>query len=278
MIYIGCHLSVTNGYEAMGKTMLDFGGNTFAYFTRNPRGGKSKDIIPEDAGALNALCKKNRFGPLVAHGSYTMNLCAANPSTRSNGLEMFAKDMERMKHFENTFYNFHPGAHTGQGAGMGIELIADALNRTLTPDVKTVVLLETMAGKGSEVGKNFEELREIIDRVTSCAEIGVCFDTCHVWDAGYDVVNDLDGVLTHFDDVIGLDRLYAVHFNDSKNPCGSHKDRHEKLGEGYIGMEGMKRIALHPALQGKPFILETPNDESGYIREIHTVLGWMDKE
>lgn len=277
MIYIGCHLSVTNGYEAMGKTMLDFGGNTFAYFTRNPRGGKSKDIIPEDAGALNALCKKNRFGPLVAHGSYTMNLCAANPSTRSNGLEMFAKDMERMKHFENTFYNFHPGAHTGQGAGMGIELIADALNRTLTPDVKTVVLLETMAGKGSEVGKNFEELREIIDRVTSCAEIGVCFDTCHVWDAGYDVVNDLDGVLTHFDDVIGLDRLYAVHFNDSKNPCSSHKDRHEKLGEGYIGMEGMKRIALHPALQGKPFILETPNDDSGYIREIHTVLGWMDK-
>lgn len=275
MIYIGCHLSVTNGYEAMGKTMLGFGGDTFAYFTRNPRGGKSKEIVPKDAAALNALQIENSFGPLVAHGSYTMNLCAANPITRANGLDMFKKDMERMKYFPNSYYNFHPGAHTGQGAEKGIELIADTLNQTLTPDTETIVLLETMAGKGTEMGSSFEELREIIDRVELKEKLGVCFDTCHVWDAGYDIVNDLDGVLQHFDDVIGLDRLYAVHFNDSKNPCGSHKDRHEKLGEGYLGAEAMKRIALHPALQNKPFILETPNDDAGYIREIHTVRNWM---
>ena len=275
MIYIGCHLSVTNGYEAMGRTMLNFGGNTFAYFTRNPRGGKSKEISPEDTAALNRLMEKNRFGPLVAHGSYTMNLCAANPITRANGLDMLAKDLERMKYFPNSYYNFHPGAHTGQGTEKGIELIADALNRTITPDTKTIILLETMAGKGSEIGRSFEELREIIDRVTLSDRLGVCLDTCHVWDAGYDIVNDLDGTLRHFDDVIGLDRLYAVHFNDSKNPCGSHKDRHEKLGEGCIGTKAMKRIALHPALQNKPFILETPNDDEGYIKEIHTVLSWI---
>lgn len=259
----------------MGRTMLAFGGNTFAYFTRNPRGGKSKDIIPEDVSALNTLLREKEFGPLVAHGSYTMNLCASNPVTRENGLDMFKKDLQRMAHFENSFYNFHPGAHTGQGSEKGIELIADALNLTLSPDTKTIVLLETMAGKGTEIGRSFEELREIIDRVTLSDKVGVCFDTCHVWDAGYDIVNDLDGVLRQFDDVIGLDRLYAVHFNDSKNPCGSHKDRHEKLGEGYIGTEAMKRIALHPALQNKPFILETPNDDAGYIREIHTVNEWV---
>jgi len=275
MIYIGCHLSVTNGYEAMGKTMLGFGGNTFAYFTRNPRGGKSKDIIPEDAAALNALLKENGFGKLVAHGSYTMNLCASNETTRANGLDMLHKDIERMAHFPDSYYNFHPGAHTGQGVEKGIELIAEALNEVITPDTQTVILLETMAGKGSEVGRCFEELREIIDRVELSDKLGVCFDTCHIWDAGYDIVGNLDGVLTQFDKIIGLDRLYAVHFNDSKNPCGSHKDRHEKLGEGYIGMEAMKRIALHPALQGKPFILETPNDDDGYIEEIHTVLEWM---
>ena len=275
MIYIGCHLSVTNGYEAMGRTMKEFGGNTFAYFTRNPRGGKSKDIIPEDAAALNALLKENSFGRLVAHGSYTMNLCASNPTTRANGLDMLKKDVERMEYFPGNFYNFHPGAHTGQGAEKGVELIADALNEVLFPEMQTTILLETMAGKGSEVGRSFEELREIIDRVTLSGKLGVCFDTCHTWDAGYDIVGDLDGVLTQFDKVIGLDRLCAVHFNDSKNPCGSHKDRHEKLGEGFIGMEAMKRIALHPAFQNKPFILETPNDDSGYIKEIHTVLSWM---
>ena len=275
MIHIGCHLSVTNGYEAMGKTMLEFGGNTFAYFTRNPRGGKSKDIIPEDAATLNTLLKEHHFGKMVAHGSYTMNLCAANPTTRANGLDMLQKDIERMEYFPNQYYNFHPGAHTGQGTAKGIELIADALNSVLFPEMQTIVLLETMAGKGTEMGRSFEELREIIDRVTLNNKLGICFDTCHVWDAGYDIVNDLDGVLTQFDKVIGLDRLYAVHFNDSKNPCGSHKDRHEKLGEGCVGMEAMKRIALHPALQGKPFILETPNDDDGYIKEIHTVISWM---
>lgn len=275
MIYIGCHLSVTNGYEAMGKTMLEFGGNTFAYFSRNPRGGKSKDIIPEDAKELNSLLEEHYFGKLVAHGSYTMNLCAANESTRLNGLDMLKKDLQRMEYFPHQFYNFHPGAHTGQGVETGIELIAKALNDNLFPEMQTTVLLETMAGKGTEMGRSFEELREIIDRVELKDKIGVCFDTCHVWDAGYDIVSDLDGVLQHFDDVIGLERLHAVHFNDSKNPCGSHKDRHEKLGQGFIGMKAMKRIALHPALQYKPFILETPNDDAGYINEIHTVLEWM---
>ena len=275
MIYIGCHLSVTNGYEAMGRTMLDFGGSTFAYFTRNPRGGKSKDIIPEDASALNILLKEHRFGKLVAHGSYTMNLCASNPTTRENGLDMLHKDIQRMEYFPQQLYNFHPGAHTGQGTEKGIELIADALNSVLFPEMRTTVLLETMAGKGTEMGRNFEELRAIIDRVELKDKLGVCFDTCHVWDAGYDIVGDLDGVLTRFDKVIGLDRLYAVHFNDSKNPCGSHKDRHEKLGQGFIGMEAMKRIALHPALQNKPFVLETPNDDQGYIDEIATVKSWM---
>lgn len=275
MIYIGCHLSVTNGYEAMGKTMLEFGGNTFAYFTRNPRGGKSKDIIPEDAKALNSLLEEHHFGKLVAHGSYTMNLCAANESTRLNGLDMLKNDLQRMEYFPHQFYNFHPGAHTGQGVETGIELIAKALNDNLFPEMQTTVLLETMAGKGTEMGSSFEELREIIGRVELKDKIGVCFDTCHVWDAGYDIVSDLDSVLQHFDDVIGLERLHAIHFNDSKNPCGSHKDRHEKLGQGFIGMEAMKRIALHPALQNKPFILETPNDDAGYINEIHTVLEWM---
>ena len=275
MIHIGCHLSVTNGYEAMGRTMLSFGGSTFAYFTRNPRGGKSKELIPEDVRALNELLKRERFAPLVAHGSYTMNLCSAKPATRANGLDMLTQDLQRMEAFPGNFYNFHPGAHTGQGTETGIAQIADALNRVLFPEMQTIVLLETMAGKGSEIGGTFEELREIIDRVEQKDKIGVCFDTCHTWDAGYDLVNDLDGVLQRFDDMIGLNRLYAVHFNDSKNPRGSHKDRHEKLGEGALGMDAMKRIALHPALQDKPFILETPNDDQGYIHEIHTVLRWM---
>ncbi|MBK6087584.1 deoxyribonuclease IV [Ruminococcus difficilis] len=274
MIYIGCHLSVTNGYEAMGRTMCEFGGNTFSYFTRNPRGGRSKDIIPEDASALNNLLAEQHFGKLVAHGSYTMNLCAAKESTRLNGLDMLEQDIQRMEFFPHQYYNFHPGAHTGQGAEKGIELIAQALNSVLFPEMRTTVLLETMAGKGTEMGRSFEELKAIIDRVELKDKVGVCFDTCHVWDAGYDIANDLDGVLHHFDDVIGLDRLRAVHFNDSKNPCGSHKDRHEKLGQGCIGMEAMKRIALHPALQNKPFILETPNDDAGYIAEIGMVKGW----
>ena len=275
MIFIGCHLSVTDGYEAMGKTMLDFGGNTFAFFTRNPRGGKTKEVTAGDADALGELVRRERFGPLVAHGSYTMNLCSAKPETRANGFEMLKQDLQRMEMIPGNLYNFHPGAHTGQGTEAGIVQIADALNQLMTPAMNTTVLLETMAGKGSEVGGSFEELEEIIQRAECRDKIGVCFDTCHTWDPGYDLVNDLDGVLQHFDNIIGLERLKAVHFNDSKNPCGSHKDRHEKLGQGFIGMEAMKRIAQHPALQELPFILETPNDDAGYIAEIRTVREWF---
>ena len=275
MIYIGCHLSVTDGYEAMGKTMSLMGGNTFAWFTRNPRGGKTKPVIPEDVDALREHMKQEHFGPLVAHGSYTMNLCSVKEETRVNGLDMLTQDLQRMELLPGNLYNFHPGSHTGQGTETGIKQISDALNLVIKPDMSTIVLLETMAGKGSEIGGNFEELREIIDRVECNDKIGVCFDTCHTWDAGYDLVRDLDGVLHLFDDMIGLGRLKAVHFNDSKNDRGSHKDRHEKLGQGYLGMEVMKRIALHPALAGLPFILETPNDDEGYIGEIHTVRGWL---
>ena len=275
-IYIGCHLSVTDGYEAMGKTMLSFGGNTFAFFTRNPRGGKSKELSLEDAAALRELLAREHFGPLVAHGSYTMNLCSANEQTREKAKDMLQKDLERMELLPGSYYNFHPGSHTGQGTEAGIAQIAQALGASLTPQMQTTVLLETMAGNGSEVGGRFEELREIIDRCERREKLGVCFDTCHVWDAGYDLVGDLDGVLTEFDRVIGLERLRAVHFNDSKNERGSRKDRHEKLGEGQLGLEALRRIALHPALSSLPFILETPNDDAGYIREIHTVLGWLD--
>ena len=275
MIYIGCHLSVTDGYEAMGKTMLAFGGNTFAFFTRNPRGGKTKEVTTEDADALCNLIRQERFGPLVAHGSYTMNLCSSKPETRNNGFEMLKQDLQRMEMIPGNLYNFHPGAHTGQGKETGIAMIADALNQLMTPTMSTTVLLETMAGKGSEVGGSFEELAEIIRLVECRDKLGICFDTCHTWDAGYDLVDDLDGVLRQFDDVIGLERLKAIHFNDSKNPCGSHKDRHEKLGLGFIGMKAMERIAQHPVLQGLPFILETPNDDDGYIAEIHTVLNWF---
>lgn len=259
----------------MGRQMVDFGGNTFAWFTRNPRGGKSKDIVPEDVQALSAVLAEKSFGKLVAHGSYTMNLCSANPETRANGLDMLKKDLEKMEYLPGQYYNFHPGSHTGQGAEAGIEQIADGLNKALFPQMHTTVLLETMAGKGSEVGRSFEELKEIIDRVELKDKLGVCFDTCHTWDSGYDIVNDLDGVLDKFDKIIGLSRLKAVHFNDSKNPCGAAKDRHEKLGQGFIGMEAMKRIAQHPAFEELPFILETPNDDEGYIQEIATVKSWM---
>ena len=275
MIYIGCHLSVTNGYEAMGRQILDFGGDTFSWFTRNPRGGKSKEVVPADVKALLGILEENKFGKLVAHASYTMNLCSSNPETRANGLDMLIKDLEKMEALPGQYYNFHPGSHTGQGVEAGIEQIADGLNKALFPEMKTTVLLETMAGKGSEVGKNFEELRRIIDLVELKDKLGVCFDTCHTWDAGYDIVNDLEGVLDQFDRIIGLDRLKAVHFNDSKNECGSHKDRHEKLGLGMIGMDAMKQFAMHLAFEGLPFILETPNDDDGYIREIETVKGWF---
>lgn len=275
MVYIGCHLSVTNGYEAMGRTMVDFGGNTFAWFTRNPRGGKAKNIDGDDVRKLQQILDEKKFGKLVAHASYTMNLCSAKPETRANALDMLKQDLQRMEQVPNQLYNFHPGSHTGQGVETGIKQIADGLNEALWPDMQTTVLLETMAGKGSEVGKTFEELREIIDRTTLNDKLGVCLDTCHIWDGGYDIVNDFDGVLTKFDKIIGLDRLKAIHFNDSKNECGAAKDRHEKLGQGFIGMEAMKRIALHPALQKLPFILETPNDDAGYMEEIKIVNSWM---
>lgn len=259
----------------MGNTMLALGGSTFAFFTRNPRGGGSKPIDPADAAALGELLKKNGCGPLVAHGSYTMNLCAANPQTLQNGREMLADDLRRMTLFPGQYYNFHPGAHVGQGVSRGVELIAEALNGVLTPDLPFTVLLETMAGKGSEVGGCFEDLRDIISAVRYPEKLGVCLDTCHVWDAGYDIRSDPDGVLTRFDRTVGLSRLKAVHLNDSKNELGARKDRHEKLGLGYIGSEALLRLVRHPALQGQPFILETPNDDAGYAREIALVKDWM---
>ena len=274
MIYIGCHLSTTDGYPALGKMITAMGGNTFAWFTRNPRGGRSNPPKPADVAALSNYAKEQHLGPLVAHASYTMNLCSSKESTRRNGLDMLQQDIRLMRQLPGDYYNFHPGCHTGQGVETGIQQIADALNAVLAPDDrKATVLLETMTGKGSEIGGCFEELKAIIDRVEQ--PIGVCFDTCHTWDAGYDIVDDLDGVLTHFDTVIGLDRLKAIHFNDSKNERGSRKDRHEKLGQGRIGLDALKRIACHPALQGLPFILETPNDDAGYIREIALVKEWF---
>lgn len=275
MIWIGCHLSVADGYEAMGKKMVEMGGNTFAWFTRNPRGGRTKAVPAEDVAALAALLKEKGFGPLVAHGSYTMNLCSAKPETRGYALDMLRQDLVTMERLPGQLYNFHPGSHTGQGTETGISQIAESLNQVLTPGQTTTVLLETMAGKGSEIGGTFEELREIIDRTDCSEKLGVCFDTCHTWDAGCDLVHDLDGVLTRFDRIIGLDRLKAVHFNDSKNDLGSHKDRHEKLGLGRLGMDAMKRIASHPALAGLPFILETPNEEEGYTQEIAAVKSWF---
>jgi len=275
MIYVGNHLSSTKGFLAMGKMATLLGGDTFAFFTRNPRGGSAKEIIPADAEALCNYMKENHFGTLVAHAPYTMNVCSAKEDIRNFSRNMLKEDMARMEYIPSNFYNFHPGSHTGLGADVAIPMIADALNEALTPNMNTIVLLETMAGKGSEVGKTFEELRAIIDLVELKDKVGVCFDTCHVWDGGYDIVNDLDGVLHQFDQIVGLDRLRAIHFNDSLNECGSHKDRHAKIGEGRIGIEAMKRIALHPLLQNKPFILETPNDDAGYAKEIELIHSWM---
>ena len=274
MYYIGNHLSASKGFAAMGREAVKLGGNTFAFFTRNPRGGKAKAIDEKDIEKFLAFAKEHEFGKIVAHAPYTMNLCSAKEDIRNFSKEMIADDMKRMEYIPGNYYNFHPGSHVGQGAEKGIALIAEALNEALKPEQTTTVLLETMAGKGTEVGRTFEELREILDRVELNDKMGVCLDTCHVWDGGYDIVNDLDGVLNEFDRVIGLDRLKAVHFNDSMNDCGSHKDRHAKIGEGKIGAEAMRRVALHPLLEGRPFILETPNDDEGYRREIQMVREW----
>lgn len=271
---IGNHLSASKGYAEMGKAALALDANTFAFFTRNPRGGKAKEIDEKDVEKFLNFAKEHEFGKIVAHAPYTMNLCAAKEDVRSFSKEMLLDDLKRMEYTPYNYYNFHPGSHVGQGAEKGIALIAEALNEALKPEQTTTVLLETMAGKGTEVGRTFEELREILDRVELNDKMGVCLDTCHVWDGGYDIVNDLDGVLNGFDRVIGLDRLKAVHFNDSMNDCGSHKDRHAKIGEGKIGAEAMRRVALHPLLEGRPFILETPNDDEGYRREIQMVREW----
>ena len=269
---IGNHLSASKGYA--GKAALALDANTFAIFTRNPRGGKAKEIDEKDVEKFLNFAKEHEFSKIVAHAPYTMNLCAAKEDVRSFSKEMLFDDLRRMEYTPGNYYNFHPGSHVGQGADTGIELIAEALNEALKPDQTTTVLLETMAGKGTEVGRNFEELREILDRVELKEKMGVCLDTCHVWDGGYDIVNDLEGVLKEFDRVIGLDRLKAVHFNDSMNDCGSHKDRHARIGEGKIGAEAMRHVAVHPLLEGRPFILETPNDDEGYKREIHLVREW----
>lgn len=267
MGYFGCHLSASGGNAAMVKTALSIGANTFAFFTRNPRGSKAKSEDPADTAKAAAMLEENRFGKLVAHGAYTMNLCTADADARAFAAGILEDDLRRMAALPGNFYNFHPGSHVGQGTRAGIDYIAAALKNALRHDYPVTVLLETMAGKGSEIGGRFEELRDILDAVGS-ESLGVCLDTCHVYDGGYDIVNDLNGVLAEFDRVIGLDRLHALHLNDSKNPFASHKDRHECLGKGSLGLEAFRRIVNHPRLKDKPMILETPNELPGYAGEI----------
>lgn len=267
MGYFGCHLSASGGNAVMVKTALSIGANTFAFFTRNPRGSKAKPEDPADAAKAAAMLEENHFGKLVAHGAYTMNLCTADADARAFAAGILEDDLRRMAALPGNFYNFHPGSHVGQGTQAGIDYIAAALKNALRHDYPVTVLLETMAGKGSEIGGRFEELRDILDAVGG-ENVGVCLDTCHLYDGGYDIVNDLNGVLAEFDRVIGLDRLHALHLNDSKNPFASHKDRHECLGKGSLGLETFRRIVNHPYLKDKPMILETPNELPGYAEEI----------
>ena len=252
----------------MGRQMVKNGGNTFAFFTRNPRGGNAKAIDPEDVSRFLEIAQEHEFGKIVAHAPYTLNACAAKEDLRDFARETFADDLKRMEYTPGNYYNFHPGSHVGQGIEVGIRKIAEVLNAVLTKEQTTTVLLETMSGKGSEVGSHFEELREIMDLVEKREKLGICLDTCHIWDGGYDIVNDLDGVLAEFDRVIGIEHLKAIHLNDSLNGLGSHKDRHARIGEGQIGLDALVRVIRHPALDGKPFILETPNDDEGWTREI----------
>ena len=273
MLHIGCHLSSSKGFAAMGRQALSLGADTFQFFTRNPRGSRAKPLDEADAAALTALLKEHHFAPVVAHAPYTLNLCGAEEENRRFARETMADDLLRLEHVPGQLYNFHPGSHVGQGVEQGIAYIAQGLNAILRPGQTTTVLLETMAGKGSEVGGRFEELREILDRVVLGDKLGVCLDTCHVWDGGYDIAGDLDGVLTEFDRVIGLHRLKAIHLNDSKNPLGARKDRHACIGAGCIGLDAMERIVNHPALQGLPFCLETPNELPGYRQEIELLRG-----
>jgi len=267
-LQIGCHLSSASGYLAMGKAAVNLDANVFAFFTRNPRGGRAKPLDLDDVRAFCSYREEHDIGTLVAHAPYTMNACAAKDTLRAFAHEAMADDLARLEHIPNTLYNFHPGSHVQQGAEKGIELIADLLNDVLNPAQKTIVLLETMAGKGTEIGRSFEEIAAIIERVDCKERLGVCLDTCHVWDAGYDIANDLDGVLEDFDRVIGLSRLHAVHLNDSLNVRAARKDRHARIGEGEIGLEALTRVIRHPKIRHLPFILETPNDDAGYAREI----------
>lgn len=276
MGYFGCHLSATKGNAAMVKTALSIGANTFAFFTRNPRGSKAKPEDPEDCARAVKLLEENRFGKLVAHGAYTMNLCTADPEARAFAADVLEDDLRRMAALPGNFYNFHPGSHVGQGVDAGIGYIAEALKKALRHDYPVTVLLETMAGKGSEIGGRFEEVKAILDAVGS-DRVGVCLDTCHVYDGGYDIVQDLDGVLAEFDRIIGLDALKALHLNDSKNPFSSHKDRHELLGQGSLGLDTFRTVVNHPALKDKPMILETPNELPGYQKEI-ALLRAMERE
>ena len=273
MLHIGCHLSCSNGYLAMGEQAVSLGADTFQFFTRNPRGGAVKPFDAQDAQALVDFLAEHRFAPVLAHAPYTLNACAADEKIRSFAVRTMREDLERLAHIPGAMLNFHPGSHVKQGAEVGIVLIAKMLDEVYTPELPTTVLLETMAGKGSEVGRSFGELRAIMDAAKVGDRLGVCLDTCHVYDAGYDIVGDLDGVLEEFDREIGLDRLRAIHINDSKNPMGSHKDRHEHIGEGSIGLDAMTRIINHPALRHLPFYLETPNELPGYAQEIALLRG-----
>lgn len=268
-LYIGCHLSTTGGFTAMGRDAERIGANTFAFFTRNPRGGSAKAIDPEDVAGLRKILEEKQFGKLVAHAPYTLNPCSGTEKTRDFALMAMEDDLKRMEYLPGNYYNFHPGSHVGQDVEKGIEMIADTLNQVMKPEQQTTVLLETMAGKGSEVGSRFEELAAIIEQVRVDDKIGVCLDTCHVSDGGYDIVGNLEGVLEEFDRVIGLGRLKALHINDSLNPLGAHKDRHARIGEGTIGTAGIVSVITHPALLGLPCILETPQDDlDGYAAEI----------
>lgn len=268
MLNIGCHLSLSKGFEAMGKDALEIGANTFQFFTRNPRGGSARELDLEDIGRLKDLVEANNFAPLLAHAPYTLNLCSSNPDTRQFAKEMMADDLSRLAQMPCQLYNFHPGSHTKQGVEVGIQQIVEALNEVITPEQPTIMLLEAMAGKGSEIGRTFEELAAIIDGVNIKEKMGVCLDTCHIFEGGYDIVTDLEAVIERFDDIVGLDRLHAIHLNDSKNPLGAAKDRHEKIGEGTIGLETIKAVINHPRLKHLPFYLETPNELDGYAEEI----------
>lgn len=273
MINIGCHLSISNGFEAIGKQALEIGANTFQFFTRNPRGGAARKIDRADANALRELMRTNGFSQILAHAPYTMNLCSSKAETREFAFNTLTDDLERMEYLPGNLYNFHPGSHTGQGVEIGIKQITDALNNAMFAQMNTTVLLETMAGKGTEVGGRFEELAEIISRVKYNEKIGVCLDTCHIFDAGYDIVNHFDEVLEEFDRMIGLDRLKAVHLNDSMNYLGCHKDRHQKIGEGAIGLRAFEKIINYEYINKLPMLLETPNDIDGYAKEIKLLKG-----